>query len=474
MQAIITFLGHEGNSAALRIRAPAQHDARTPIHFIALIDISQSMDDDNKLTHVKHCLSLLLNFLTPADKVSLITFGDNATILLKGAEGSATSIGSAKGVIQGIRTNGCTNLSAGLAAVSSILEPGGAKPVVLLLTDGHANRGVTVPAQLREMTVALERRAPGLTFSFVAYGTDHNANLMKEVAEQHTTSYSIVNDMESAALTMGECLGGAASCCAQAVTVRCPPGTIAHGAYKAEKGGYIRVGDIYAGSEICILLDVFTAAVGGAGSGWTLEGIALPSLEPFKTEIATETTTDPGSDIQLARLQIRCSAIYHGIRVGTSVEVLHPEFEAVKEALQAAAFDGHPIAEMLRQELPSLEAALSVGAGATPAALAAQLAAHEHYVLLGRGTSQPIQPSLPSAVAGRYAAAVYSTWDIDDEGEDENPTTASVPAPASARRANTSYLSPTASIGARRVAAAMRDLSQGVASQPEEVAHESF
>jgi hypothetical protein len=458
-------------AAAMRIRAPAD-DTRTPIHFIALIDISESMDDANKLTHVKHCLSLLLNFLTPADTISLITFGDHATVVLKEAEGTATSITSAKGVIHGIRTNGCTNLSAGIAAVSSILEPGGAKPVVLLLTDGHANRGVTTPAQLRAMTVALERRTPGLTFSFVAYGTDHNADLMKEMAEQHTTSYSIVDDMESAALTMGECLGGAASCYAQAVTVRCPPGTVAHGAYKAEENGRIRVGDLYAGSEICILLDVPAAGA----SEWSVEGITLPALESFRIEPVVETATEPCPDIQLARLQIRCSALYHGIRVGTALESLRPEFEAVRAALQATAFDGHPIAEMLRQEIPSLEVAFSRGGtGATHTALAAQLAAHEHYVLLGRGTSQPIQLSPPTVAAGwggqhswrGHMTPVYSPCGTDDE--DDNPV-----APAPARRTNTSYLSPTASIGARRVAAAMRELSQVVPSHTEEEEREAF
>ena len=472
MQATLTFLDDAGATAALRIRTPAD-ETRTPIHFIALIDISQSMDDANKLTHVKHCLSLLLNFLTPADKVSLITFGDHATVVLKEAEGVATNIASVKGVIRGIHTNGCTNLSAGIATVSSILEPGGAKPVVLLLTDGHANRGVTAPAQLRAMTEALERRAPGLTFSFVAYGTDHNAELIKEMAAQHMTSYSIVNDMESAALTMGECLGGAASCCAQTVTVRCPPGTIAHGAYKAEEGGCIRVGDLYAGSEVCILLDVPAAGAEGVAGGWTVEGIALPTLEPFRLQAVVETTTEPGPDIQLARLQIRCSALYHGIRVGTAIESLRTEFEAVKAALQATAFDDHPIAEMLRQEIPSLEVAFRAGAaaGATHTALAAQLAAHEQYVLLGRGTSQPIQLSPPPAemVWGRgHMMPAYSPCATDDE--DENPS-----APVPARRTNTSYLSPTASIGARRVAAAMHELSQVAhPSQDEEVEREAF
>jgi hypothetical protein len=162
--------------------------------------------------------------------------------------------------------------------------------------------------------------------------------------------------------------------------------------------------------------------------------------------------------------------------VGAASETLRPEFDALKEALQAAAFDGHPIAEMLRQELPSLEAVFSVQAGLPPAALAAQLAAHEHYVLLGRGTSEPIHMNLNATAAGlRYMAPVYSPCASDDE--DENPIAASEAhtSSAPARRTNASYLSPTASIRAHRVAAAMRELSQGAApSQPEEIGREAF
>lgn len=502
MQATLTLLEQPAGaalaasrSAALRLRAPAD-ETRVPVHFIALIDVSESMSDNSKLKHVKHCLSLLVNFLTPVDEVSLITFGDDATVVLKRAAGTAANVGAIRAAIAGLHTDGCTNLSAGLAAVSSVLEDGGAgatatKPLLLVLTDGHANKGVTAAAQLRDMTVALERRAAGqqlqssLSFSFVAYGTDHNAGLLQEMAAQHTTSYSIVNDMESAALTMGEALGGVSNCWAQNVVVRCPAGTVASGAYAADLNGAIKIGDIYAGAEICVLLDlpqvVATAAASAtttvegeaAPASATVEGIALSSLEPFRLEATTETATEMPIGIQLARLQIRCSAVYEMLRREGPGAAVRTEFEALRAALAVTAFDGHPIAEMLRQELPSLEVAIN--AAAPSSAMLTQLAAHQQYVLLGRGTSQPIQMTPPpppmwgGGWGGRGGGGMFYEG-IDDNEEPANlsfteaglgPTETNPRAPAPrAPRVRGSYLSPVASSGARRVAAAMQELSQ--------------
>lgn len=480
MQATLTLLEQPAGAAlaaasrpaALRLRAPAD-ETRVPVHFIALIDISESMQDNGKLSHVKHCLSLLVNFLTPADEVSLITFGDDATVVLKRAAGTAANVGAIRTAIAGLRTDGCTNLSAGLAAVSGVLEDGGAatKPLLLLLTDGHANRGVTSPAQLRGMTVALERRVGGqaqqpeqssLSFSFVAYGTDHNASLLQDMAAQHTTSYSIVSDMESAALTMGEALGGVSNCWAQNVVVRCPAGTVASGAYAADLNGAIKIGDIYAGAEICVLLDLPQVVATAAASATTIvEGIILPSLESFRVEATTETATETPIGIQLARLQIRCSAVYEMLRREGSSASARAEFEALRAALVVTAFHGHPIAEMLRQELPSLEVAIN--AAAPTSAMLTQLAAHQQYVLLGRGTSQPIQMTPPPPPA--WGWGTYEGVDEDDEpvsplvGAGLGPMDSNPRAPR-APRVRGSYLSPVASSGARRVAAAMQELSQ--------------
>ena len=60
MSASLVYLEQEGSGpAALKITVP-QSDVRIATHFIALIDVSESMQDMSKLTHVKHCMSLLL------------------------------------------------------------------------------------------------------------------------------------------------------------------------------------------------------------------------------------------------------------------------------------------------------------------------------------------------------------------------------------------------------------------------------
>lgn len=453
--------------AALQIRCEdiPEDAARPPVHFIALIDVSESMDDNNKLTHVKHCLSLLVQFLTPADELSLITFGDTATVMLKRASGSSANRATVDATIRALHTDGCTNLSAGLAAVDSVLEGAGetCKPMLLLLTDGLANRGVTRAAQLREMTAALQARTPALTFSFVAYGTDHNAELLQEMAAEHMTSYSIVHDLESAALTMGESLGAATACCAQMVHVQCPPGTVAHGAYKAGVDGTIHVGDLYAGSELCILLDIPVAG----SQAYTMQGVSIPSLTPFTVHAEVSTNTNPGPEIVLARLQVRCSELFRAARTvnnPSSNEGLCAELAALKAALQDNTLDGHPIADMLRQEIPSLEEVFRADCTWGGAALSAQLAAHEHYVRLGRGTSQPIHvaPAIRQVHLGgpriwSMHPSTSPTWGgFQEESEEENPE---APPPA-ALRAHTSYLSPTASTRTRRMAEAMQSATQ--------------
>ena len=62
---------------AVRLRAP-ENVERVPTHFILLLDVSSSMEDDNKLENCKKCVSLILNVLSERDLLTLITFGDSA------------------------------------------------------------------------------------------------------------------------------------------------------------------------------------------------------------------------------------------------------------------------------------------------------------------------------------------------------------------------------------------------------------
>ena len=55
---------------AIRIKAP-ENVTRVPTHIILLIDVSESMIDDNKLINVKKCAASIVNFLNDSEKIGI-------------------------------------------------------------------------------------------------------------------------------------------------------------------------------------------------------------------------------------------------------------------------------------------------------------------------------------------------------------------------------------------------------------------
>ena len=55
---------------------------RLPTHFILLVDTSGSMYIDGRLRSVKNSIEYLMNVLTPADRISVVTFSNNAENIL--------------------------------------------------------------------------------------------------------------------------------------------------------------------------------------------------------------------------------------------------------------------------------------------------------------------------------------------------------------------------------------------------------
>lgn len=477
METSLTFLQQTGHGpAALRIQPPARED-RTPTHFIGLIDISESMSDTNKLMHVKHCMSLLLKFLTPADELSIITFGEESQIVLKRGSGDAGGAAAAEASIRSLWVNGCTNLSAGLASVRELLDDvrgsgSTLKQSLLVLTDGHANRGVSGPVELRAVASALREAFPTLSISYVAYGTDHNAELLKGMAEDAAGSYSIVENLEGAALVMGEALGAAISCVAQNVVVELPAGTTAEGPHRMGSDGRLTLGDLYAGNEMVLLLEMPGGVGASAGGPVRVRGMSLPTLQPFSIEVTDQRLeTARNIEIDLTRLRYRCSDLFRRLRQDGATDELRADITAFATSVRDEAFNGHAVGDMLRMELVSLEEALRAAgrSGRHDTSINAQMLSHEMFTAYGRGITQqissaaaPLRPTRSRAVRFATAAPLGGggTPDAsDDEVEDPRMCSAGPPRPVPPRP---SYLSPTSSVGAQRVAIAMRSLSQQV------------
>lgn len=414
MDISLTYLERDGSGpAALRITSAAS-DLRTPTHFIALIDVSESMEDKSKLIHVKHCMSLLLKFLTADDCLSIISFGEESTILLNRVKTDAAQLPVIEKAIESLVVNGCTNYSAGLGSVRQILDESPTstlKPGLLTFTDGHANRGVFDPPSLTAMVSRIHELYPTLSFSFVAYGTEHNAGLLKGMADSVMGSYSIVESLEGSATAMGDCIGGILSCSAQNVVIEFPAGTVAHGSYNVTETGRLVLGDLYAGTDTTILITAVEGPV-------VITGVSLPNLDPFRQTASTSLDTAPNVEITVTRLRYRCAALFSKIRDSMRrSERLTEEIEAFRLACSDPALAEHPVIAMLKNEIISMEVALqNITAGATRG-LDVQLTQHAAFTSMMRGTTTSIQ----SQGGGQRARVRFNSVDSDPDPDVSDP-----------------------------------------------------
>jgi hypothetical protein len=367
---LITF----GASQALRV-TPPQNVARVATHFILLLDVSESMLEENKLDNCKKCASLIVNFMTPEDRISLITFGEDAELHLKYTPAEESNKEAIKGTIQSIESNGCTNLSAGLGYVREVCEDT-LKTGLLILTDGHANRGVSYSAELRQMIRTLSDRFSNLSVHCVAYGHDHNDGLLKGIAEDNQGSYNIVNTVEDTAFAFGETLGGLMSCAYQNVVVHVPSNSVVHGPYKIVNNT-VRIGDVYAGTKPMILLDMPSLDV-------TVSGMNIPSLEPWTVTPTVVALQGRDKDIELTKLRYTCTHIITRIR--NRERGLTRVVDDFESALNDDFFNGHPVAKLLKSEIKTLRSMIENGIDHQTSVVATQL---QTSLGGGRGFSSP-------------------------------------------------------------------------------------
>jgi Ca-activated chloride channel homolog len=163
-----------------------------------VIDVSGSMDMDNRLGLVKQSLEMLVEQLHRDDTVSIVVYGSEARVVLEPTRGSDT--GRILDAIYSLRPEGATNAEAGLRlgygmAMEAYKRDGINR--VILCSDGVANVGETGPdAILEEIDHYVEE---GITLTTVGFGMDnYNDTLMEQLADQGNGFYAYVDDRDEA------------------------------------------------------------------------------------------------------------------------------------------------------------------------------------------------------------------------------------------------------------------------------------
>lgn len=223
------------SNLAFRLRVTDAPSGGRKLHIGILLDNSGSMDG-TRLTAVKRTLGAARPLFCIGDRLSLVTFSTTARIVLGARElSSEESIDHVFEAINSITTEGSTNLSLGFESLYSITKE---YDVVILLTDGEVNAGITSTAGLCMM--AHETTA---TFHTLGYGADHNRTLLKEIAIRSRGTYTYVDSEEILPIAIGDILSGARLEALKNVRIQIPHG-------ECQEVGALGKHDYFVGSMI--------------------------------------------------------------------------------------------------------------------------------------------------------------------------------------------------------------------------------
>jgi Ca-activated chloride channel homolog len=172
-------------------------DQRPPALLIFVIDVSGSMEQDNRLGLVKRSLLTLVEALRPDDRIGIVVYGSQAREVLPPTSASSGANRAAiLDAIYSLDTEGSTNAEAGLQLAyqmaSEYIQPGQINRLILC-SDGVANVGNTTAEAI------LQHAAEGISLSTFGFGMgNYNDTLMEQLADNGDGTYAYVDTAEEA------------------------------------------------------------------------------------------------------------------------------------------------------------------------------------------------------------------------------------------------------------------------------------
>ena len=182
---------------------------RPPTNVVFLIDVSGSMQNENKLPLLKRGFQMLVDQLNEDDRVSIVTYAGNAGVALEPTSGDQKQV--IKNAIEKLTPGGSTHGSAGIElayqlAQQNFIAKGSNK--VILATDGDLNVGVTSDNQLVDLIKG--KAAEGVFLTVLGFGTGNlKDGKLEKLADNGNGVYSYIDSLREAHKVLVEQLSGA-------------------------------------------------------------------------------------------------------------------------------------------------------------------------------------------------------------------------------------------------------------------------
>ncbi|MCP3013972.1 VWA domain-containing protein [Nocardiopsis dassonvillei] len=210
-------------SVLVDLTAPEREEdtGRPPATLQVVLDRSGSMGG-GRLDGAVRALLSLVERLAPSDNFGLVSFNNQARVEVPC--GPLEDKARVRRLISGLHASGGTDLSSGLLRGVQETRRAGADRggTLLLISDGHANQGVTDHDLLRQ--VAADAYSHGVTTTTLGYGLGYDEELLGAVADGGAGSALFAEDPDTAGGLIAQEAEYLLAKTAQAVSLRVPSG----------------------------------------------------------------------------------------------------------------------------------------------------------------------------------------------------------------------------------------------------------
>ena len=189
-------------------------------NLVFLIDVSGSMDEENKLPLLKESFKVLLEKLRPQDKVALVVYAGSAGTVLEPT--SATEKDKIIEALDDLNAGGSTAGGEGIElayklAQENFIKNGNNR--VILATDGDFNVGSSSQADLQ--TLIEEKRQTGIFLTCLGFGMgNYKDNTLETLADKGNGNYAYIDNLQEANKFLGKEFAGSMYAIAKDVKIQ--------------------------------------------------------------------------------------------------------------------------------------------------------------------------------------------------------------------------------------------------------------